>query len=174
MAREVNGEGVERVTTPSGYDMRWLSSLADYVQWSVRHSRWPRATHSDPEEDRLAKWLLKQTRVDETGEFDPWRGAILDALRPDWRVKKRTPSRWQRTADELEAWVEAHEGMLPRRATDDPTERRLGIWLVNQRMAARGHHRAEAFTPERRERLDSIHPGWLTPPRGSRAHRTTR
>lgn len=74
---------------------------------------------------------------------------------------------WDLSAHDLATFVTS-AGRVPRQ-TDAETavERRLGRWLGNQRRALKGYdEKGEAWTPERKARLDALIPGW--------EHRNTR
>lgn len=62
---------------------------------------------------------------------------------------------WDANLSSLAAFV-AERGRLPNLRAGDAQERRLGIWLNNQRE----HHRKGALRPNRKASLDARLPGW--------------
>ncbi|KQO98497.1 helicase associated domain-containing protein [Leifsonia sp. Leaf264] len=72
-------------------------------------------------------------------------------------------ARFQKMADEL-AWFVNDRGRMPMRVQDDADERRLGIWLTNQRIA----HRKNPDSPKQKARfaqLTAAAGDWMNPER---------
>lgn len=68
--------------------------------------------------------------------------------------------KWMATANEFVQFLSSH-ARFPRRASKDSRERRLHIWMLNQR-AARVGRSTSTWSVARQEYLDSLLPGWDT------------
>ncbi len=66
--------------------------------------------------------------------------------------------KWQAKADEYAAFV-AVRGRVPERRSEDPAERKLHVWMLNQR-AARSGRSTSTWSPQRQAYLDRVLPGW--------------
>ncbi|MGW9159322.1 hypothetical protein [Microbacterium sp. NPDC055665] len=66
--------------------------------------------------------------------------------------------KWKAKADAFAAFI-AERGRHPERKSADPRERRLHVWMLNQR-AARVGRSSSSWSPQRQEYLDWILPGW--------------
>lgn len=77
----------------------------------------------------------------------------LKNLGPDLRSKDGLTPAWLRRRDELAAFIE-REGRTPSAGSVDVAEKRLGVWLNNQRAA----YRRGTLLPARQNSLDSTGP----------------
>lgn len=112
-------------------------------------------TPASGEHKRLASALGRFRKINAAGNLPESVGRILDQAHPNWTGRAdHATERWQRTADDLIAWVQQH-GRFPRGSAEDPAERFLSKWLHRQRYDAR----RERF-PSRVEELDSRIPEW--------------
>lgn len=117
----------------------------------------PASRAEDPEERSLARWLQRQRGLVAAGELDESRERWLDRQLPGWRDHRLTA--WEHTATRLLAFRAEH-GRLPARSDDaNAAELELGVWLNNQRSAAR----RRGLIPEREQWLDARIPEWRDP-----------
>lgn len=110
----------------------------------------------DCESERLAKALVLLRFVKRRGRLPEPAGKILDEACPGWLdgVTIGRERHWQTRADELVAWVRAHD-RIPHPSAGDPAERALGIWAQRQRTHAKhGRHLHRA------RELNGRLPGW--------------
>ncbi|MCM3657521.1 helicase associated domain-containing protein [Agromyces mediolanus] len=116
------------------------------------------ASHADDSEERaLARWLQRQRSLAGSGGLDESRERWLDRQLPGWRDHRLTA--WEHTANRLQAFRTEH-GRLPARGADATAqELELGVWLNNQRSAAR----RGGLSAERERWLDSRIPEWRDP-----------
>lgn len=66
--------------------------------------------------------------------------------------------KWQMKADEFAAFIAEH-GRAPERRSANARERKLHIWMLNQR-AARAGRSTSTWSPQRQTYLDRLLPGW--------------
>lgn len=134
-----------------GDDEKWVVYLRDAVAVFRATGLVPRG------ESHPGGWLGNQRRAARSGK--PWmtteRQDLLDELLPGWRETPPPSLSWPQTAAKLHEHVEA-TGRLPRQNGETADERRLGIWLANQRVA----HHSRQLDPARAAWLEAHFPGW--------------
>ncbi|MGW7378363.1 Helicase associated domain protein [Streptomyces sp. NPDC054794] len=123
---------------------------------------WPGALAGFP----LGQWIADARRLRTRGSLDDDRARQLDELGMVW---SHFDLSWEEGLAAARAWAAEHGHLL---APHDATHQgfRLGIWLKNQRAAARraagsaddamAEEAAGALSEERRELLDEIDPAW--------------
>ena len=144
-------------------ELDWRANADDLASFHRTHGRLPRAHSSDPDEQRLGRWLERQ-HAQERGmrrphRFTPSRRRYLDLVVPHWRGSVRD-NLWTTQARAVATFYRNH-GALPRMRHSDPEQRTLALWLSNQRALARGTRGLAGLAPQRRARLDKVAPGWL-------------
>ncbi|MET9699386.1 Helicase associated domain protein [Streptomyces sp. NPDC006529] len=103
----------------------------------------------------LGQWISDARRAYRRGALGRQRTAELDALGMVWSAFDVA---FEEGLSAARAWAAAHGHLLP------PVEATweghpVGVWVKNQRAAAR-REGPGALSPERREALDDIDPGW--------------
>ncbi|MFE9453704.1 Helicase associated domain protein [Streptomyces sp. NPDC006739] len=109
---------------------------------------WPPALAGFP----LGQWIADARRFHARGTLAPDRASRLDRLGMVW---SHFDVAWDEGLAAARAWAAEHGHLL---APQDAAHQgfKVGIWLKNQRAAARAGELAE----ERREQLDEIDPAW--------------
>jgi len=110
----------------------------------------PSTASSDPTEKRMAVWLLNQRQLKKNNKLSDERIAILEAI-PGWSWTARN---YYVVVNEFRALREVL-GRDPSTISSDPTEKRMGLWLSNQRQRKK-HNK---LSDERIAILEAI-PGW--------------
>jgi hypothetical protein len=77
---------------------------------------------------------------------------------------KRAWVPWEARFQELQAWVSSH-GSMPKLTSTDASERRLGVWINNQKGAMRGTLAAQPLTEHQQALMAELDPNWLAPQR---------
>jgi hypothetical protein len=135
----------------------WSANADALARFAAAHGRLPALTEADAEARRLAIWLGRQRTAANAGALDPERERTLRLRVPGWRTHHL--SAWLSTAERV-ARFHGESGHLPTRRNDaSPLERELGVWLNNQRSAARSGR----LEREREHWLDQQLPGWDEP-----------
>jgi hypothetical protein len=131
----------------------WQDRLAEVSDFYNKNGRNPSSTI--PEEATLASWFTMQRVRLRSGNMRDDRAALLDAKLPHWR---ETSSRTDRFGTNLAAYLEfvAKSDRTPVSSSDDDDERKLAIWMSNQKAQAR---RGEASL-DSIAILDEKIPGW--------------
>lgn len=137
----------------------WKIRLNELRGFVNEHGRLPEAEQATtPSEVALCTWLLKQRHSFSRNDMSPGKIHLLDSL-PGWRAESHTEMlerRWMDTLNETVAFVALH-GEIPRyKLFADEQERRLGVWLHNQRQSLMTGKLSEA----RSEALQQAMPGW--------------
>lgn len=144
----------------------WRASARTVGLFRTRTGRWPSARADDPEERTLSTWLQNCRTSAGGGKGHVWtadREAFIDKVAPGWRgvrntLRGQSEAWWQANAEATGDFSTANGRWPSPKATDQP-ERRLGLWLANQRTAARGTG-SVIWNPERQSFLDRVAPGW--------------
>lgn len=134
-----------------GDDEKWMLYLGHAVAVFRATGEIPRG------ESHPGGWLANQRRAAMSGKpwMTPERQALLDEHLPGWREAPAQPPNWSETAAAMQQHVRG-AARLPRQNADTADERRLGIWLANQRVA---HHSGE-LAAGRAALLNEHFPGW--------------
>ncbi|MFD9099425.1 Helicase associated domain protein [Streptomyces collinus] len=127
---------------------------------------WPASLAAFP----LGQWIADNRRIYARGDMDPDRVAQLERLGMVW---SHYDIAWDEGLTAARGWAQEHGHLL---APTDATYQgyKVGIWLKNQRAAARkaaeieqrraeglpGASAAGVLSQERREQLDDIDPAW--------------
>lgn len=97
--------------------------------------------------DQIMAWARRQRHAPLSDE----QSAALDVVYPSWRHAKE--ELWHARLDAVAAFVAAC-GRYPSQRAADPAEKRLGVWLKNNRTGG------IQSTPERRAVIDTRLTGW--------------
>lgn len=144
--------------TPEGYVEEWYVLRAATV--AAFHSQ--RGRLPMPKDGKLGAWLSSQRSAANRGltSMTPERIGLLDQLAPGWREHLPQPNTWSHRLEELVTF-RANEGRWPSQTAADAAERKLGVWLSNQRQLARKGNLATGKWVD----LDLRAPGWDPGPR---------
>jgi len=131
----------------------WHDRLAEVTEFYNKNGRNPKSTV--PEEAPLASWFTMQRVRLRTGTMRADRADLLDQNLPHWR---ETASREDRFTTNLNAYVAFLEknGVAPVSSSEDENERKLAIWMSNQKAQAR----RDNASPDAIAALDAKIPGW--------------
>jgi hypothetical protein len=131
----------------------WQDRLAEVSDFYNKHGRNPSSTVT--EEATLASWFTMQRVRLRSGNMRADRADLLDQKLPHWR---ETSSRTDRFSTNLDAYLKftSDNDRTPVSSADDEEERKLAIWMSNQKAQAR---RGEA-SPDSIATLDEKIPGW--------------
>ncbi|GAA2495781.1 DEAD/DEAH box helicase [Streptomyces thermolineatus] len=150
----------------------WRRGMAAAVAYHGEHGdlRVPYG-HVDAGGFPLGRWIAEQRRAHGAGRLSGERGAELETLGMVW---SHTDVAWEEGLEAARGWAAEHGVGLA--APVDAVWRgyRVGVWLKNQRAAARTADQiarrleeglpvdgyAGALTEERRELLEAIDPAW--------------
>ena len=139
-------------------EVQWFANADETARFHLAHQRWPSSSAEDSVERKLGGWLSNQRGGERTGS-NGWtieRGAYLDEAAPGWRGED-PQKQWESIADSVGRFNHEHH-RWPSQTGHEPTERRLGKWLSNQRSNERtGSNR---WTAERTACLDAVAAGW--------------
>jgi hypothetical protein len=124
----------------------WKEHLHVVAGYLREHHYFPKSS-KDPAVRKMASWLSAQRAAHLSAE----RLAALNEHIPLWR--NRSTAVWQRKLD-LAAGHLATAGRLPRTASSDAAEAKLGFWLGYQRK------HATKLSDDQRRALDKRLPGW--------------
>lgn len=141
----------------SGRANGWRASAEAVVRFHDEHGRLPGTTDTDAESRRLGAWLARQRVAANEGRLSTERERRLRLHLPGWRSHHLNA--WIATGERVARFQGEHGRLPTRRAAASPLERELGVWLNNQRTAARSAQLAH----ERRRWLDEQLPGWDDP-----------
>ena len=89
---------------PKTFDER----VSEYKAYLDVHAANPRIGDPDDASRSLANWLNDRRAEDRAGTLDPGRGAALDAVNPDWRVTRQSPTAKDRRVAEYQAYWNIH------------------------------------------------------------------
>ncbi|MEU3982122.1 Helicase associated domain protein [Streptomyces sp. NPDC026672] len=126
---------------------------------AAEEAGWPGALAGFP----LGQWIADARRLRSRGTLDEERARRLEGLGMVW---SHFDVAWEEGLTAARGWAAEHGHLL---APHDAVHQgfRLGIWLKNQRAAARrsaedegGDEVPGALTAERREQLEEIDPAW--------------
>ena len=121
----------------------WDERYEELVIFRVAHpNRWPSATSKDLIERSLGIWFLKQKvalRDDTLTEVERQKLAQLDVPTAQEDVRKT----WDERYEELVAFRVVCPDRWPSTNSEDQTEKSLGLWLKNQKVALRDGTLAE-------------------------------
>ena len=142
---------------PSG--VRWRANCDSVGDFYRSKGRWPSTMSPDGEERRLGVWLAGQRDHRKRGSpsWSVGRESYLNEVAPGWRGPGLETRRWKIVADEVGLFLVAQR-RWPSQQAADKAERRLGLWLRDQRRNERNGYRA--WTSERGEYLDKVVSGW--------------
>ena len=136
---------------------RWSTAAEALARFHATHGRLPGLAEVGSDACRLAAWLGRQRTAASAGALPADRERWLRLHVPGWRTPHL--SSWLMTAERV-AQFRGEQGHLPtRRNSAPPLERELGVWLNNQRTAAR----SARLAPERARWLDEQLTGWDDP-----------
>lgn len=135
----------------------WHEKAEAVARFEAEHGRLPGALESDPDARTLGLWLSRQRKAAKEGRLAPDRERWLRMRVPGWRSPYFNV--WVTTAERVMRFRSDHGRLPSRRTNGTPLERELGVWLNNQRCAARD----ERLSPERRRWLDEQIPEWFDP-----------
>ena len=144
------------VRAPEGYVDDWWFERAVLVSVFLRK----RGRLPTPGDGPIGAWLSSQRSTLHAGEpsMTAERQTVLDGFAPGWRVFLPAPGLpWPERAEEVIRFREVKD-RWPSQIAADEDERRLGVWLSNQRSQA---HRGE-LSNKKRAALDGYLPGWDT------------
>jgi len=141
----------------SGRASGWRATAEAVARFHGDHGRLPGTVEHDVEHRRLGAWLGRQRTAANEGRLSAERERWLRLHLPGWRTHHL--SAWIATAERVARFNGEHRRMPTRSASATPLERELGVWLNNQRTAAR----AERLDHDRRRWLDEQLPGWDDP-----------
>ncbi|MFE1782422.1 Helicase associated domain protein [Streptomyces sp. NPDC059506] len=150
----------------------WRRGLAAAVAYHGEHGdlRVPYG-HMDAAGFPLGRWIAEQRRAHGTGRLPDGRVAELEELGMVW---SHTDIAWQEGLEAARRWADQHGVGLAAPADAVWRGYPVGVWLKNQRAAARTADQiaarleaglpvdgyAGALTEERRELLEEIDPAW--------------
>ncbi len=141
----------------SGRASGWHATAEAVARFHGDQGRLPGALEHDVEHRRLGAWLSRQRAAANEGRLSAERERWLRLHLPGWRTHHL--SAWLATAERVARFSGEHRRMPTRSASATPLERELGVWLNNQRTAAR----ADRLDPDRRRWLDEQLSGWDDP-----------
>jgi superfamily II DNA or RNA helicase len=129
----------------------WMKRVEEFCIMWERLGREPNIAASDVTERRMGKWMSKQRHDKRNGTLPAERIAILEAI-PGWSW---TAHDYVKIANMFQALREKL-GRNPSSIASDATEKRLGIWMITQRLQKKNG----TLPAERIAILEAI-PGWL-------------
>ncbi|MFE6966762.1 helicase associated domain-containing protein [Agromyces sp. NPDC057679] len=138
----------------SPYFNVWLSNASRVEDFVAIHGRFPtRSRTADAAERELGVWLNNQRTAHKADKLPEERREWLDARLREW-VDPHF-AQWLASARAVQAF-RRNSGRFPYFRATDPTARRLGVWLNNQRGAAK----SGTLEARRRQWLDTHLTGW--------------
>jgi hypothetical protein len=150
------GAGLPVLTVGLGIWFRRNPTMATYVDTAGGLP----AQYDSVEAKALHRWLENQRRSHDTGRLARDKVEALDKL-GEWGGKRRgnTAELWTTRLREMHR-LRTDTGRFPTYDPERrPDEKVLAVWLGRQRTWQRKGH----FRSDRRQRLDALLPGWLTP-----------
>jgi superfamily II DNA or RNA helicase len=139
-------------------DDTWGQNRAAVEAYATTHGSWPSTTSKDTEVKRLGQWLSRQRQAAEgkgTWSWSEQREQALDAMSErvgmDWRGVNDDDI-WEQNRASVEAYATNH-GSWPSTIAKDPEDRRFGVWLSNERGAAKGKG---AWSEQRERAMDAM------------------
>jgi len=131
----------------------WHDRLTEVAKFVGKNKRNP--SSSITEEAPLASWFTMQRVRLRSGNMRPDRAVLLDEHLPQWRDTKSRTSRFE---DNVQDYVEflTSNGRAPVSTSEDEDEKRLAIWMSNQKAQARRNEASASSIAA----LDKAVPGW--------------
>ncbi len=133
-------------------------NLEDIIVFYKTEGRLPIFSRS-AREKALAVWLHRRRKEAAQGTLSPAYADALDVI-PNWRKPSAKQAddeaRWTQLLTEVAEYRAAGNDWPRHNKTNDPLERRLGVWLHSQRI----NDRAGKLNPAKRTQLDAVIPGW--------------
>jgi superfamily II DNA or RNA helicase len=118
----------------------WKRSAAEAEAFMAASKKRPSAASNDPDEKRLGVWITNQTvkysadgpssskaNMKNTEVHAAWTSFIKRHV----RLLETAEESWTRSATEAEAFMAASK-KRPSATSNDPDEKRLGVWITNQ------------------------------------------
>jgi len=131
----------------------WQDRLAEVSDFYNKNGRNPSSTVT--EEQTLASWFTMQRVRLRSGNMRADRAALLDEKLPHWRETSSRTDRFSTNLAEYLAFIEAND-RTPVSSSEDDEERKLAIWMSNQKaQARRGDASLDSIAL-----LDEKIPGW--------------
>lgn len=154
----------------SGSRISWQENLDSYAAFRQQHGRDPQRNTGDVQETKLSTWLANQRQavrgLNPSQPISQERIDALTAINSQWQEKMREHGLsgphvpWETRYEQLATWLTQHETM-PRVNVEDEHEKKLGMWLLNQKHGANGKGTV-VMTAEHLEQLNALDPNWLT------------
>lgn len=135
----------------------WEETLDQAEELYKRDSELPRTTSADLDEQRIARWLMRQRQSFTRGSLTAARRERLDKALPGWKDSPRNDEGKLHRARQLGEYYRK-VGRWPYRHDRDPASRTLERWLRTQRSLGRDN-----LSPEFTAQLDEHAPGWDSP-----------
>jgi len=133
------------------YEDVWHSNYHALTSFARERGRVP-SEEGSGEEKRLGKWCSRQRQYYKKGKLENDKVAMLEVIRGwYWSATLTRDAIWDENHEHVEAFIKSNKG-LPSATSKDARERKLGIWLRNQRAI----DRRGKLSLGRKEKLDEI------------------
>ena len=120
----------ERIGIHGRKSSTWAVMFEEVVAWRREHGLWqnPRRESADPQEKKLAAWLHEQKKLLKQGKLSEQRRSFIEG-------DSLQESRWEQSFFQADVWFVHHDAsrQMPRRTASDEKERRVAMFLENQR-----------------------------------------
>lgn len=131
----------------------WWERYGALAEWVAVHGSLPRSSGGGVDETKVGRWVAKQRHTYQAGGLSEARIRRLETL-PGWSWVPNAGT-WEDNFAAVAGWL-AHRGVMPRVDCADPSEVRLGRWVVKQRQT----YRTGRLSDTRKRRLEAL-PGWV-------------
>ena len=138
--------------TPPRQAAIWDNKFNSVKSYHANTGAWPSVMCPDKEVKKLGWWCVCQRQLLRKGKLSNTRKQMLDSIEFDWGIVYK--DRWTEMFEALKRY-RSNTGKWPYTSSSNKDEKRLGIWLCEQRAIARGT-RGYKILPDRLEKLKSI------------------
>ena len=116
------------------YDLledEWDYKFQAVKKFKNENRRYPKRNTGNKEEDQLFNWILLQRKTYKTGTLSEKRIDKLNGIGFQWNQFEDV---WHKNNNEVQEFISVN-GRYPRTEAKDEEERKLGVWVSNQRQA---------------------------------------
>lgn len=132
----------------------------------LNNNKNPTIHSKNPEEEKIGRWLNQQRQSlngKENGyKMDQERVNLLKDKIPDWfdyDIKDQQHNKWLKDLNDI-AKFKIQNNKYPSKESKDTEEKKLGVWLSNQRTLLN----RDKMTDDRRKLLEEHLPNWFNRP----------
>ena len=133
-------------------DTVWNDMFNIVKSYHENTGTWPSSYNTNKAVKKLGLWCANQRQNEKKGKIGYIRKQMLDSIGFDWGVVLE--DRWNEMFEALKSYRDK-TGRWPRQISDDKDEKRLGVWLCNQRAVANSKKDCK-MPQDRLEKLESI------------------